>query len=90
MAFCPKISGGGGDLQIVVLLKKECSFSGVENVRWWGHSNATSWLKNDLYALVGGGDAKTFQFSLASERNAISSGASASAPYEPLGETFTT
>ena len=28
MAFCLKILGGGGDLQIIILLKNECSFSG--------------------------------------------------------------
>ena len=33
MAFCPKILGGGGDLQIIVLLKNECSFSGGD---MWG------------------------------------------------------
>ena len=31
--FCPKILGGGRDLPIVVLLEKECSFSGADNVR---------------------------------------------------------
>ena len=25
MAFCPKILGGGGDLQIINLLKNECT-----------------------------------------------------------------
>ena len=43
LAFCPKILGGGGDLQIVILLKKECCFSGADNVRWWRHSNTTRW-----------------------------------------------
>ena len=37
--------GGGGDLQIVVLLKKECCFSGVDNVKWWEHSNTTMYLQ---------------------------------------------
>ena len=32
--FYPKILGGGGDLQIIVLPKNECSFSGGDNVRW--------------------------------------------------------
>ena len=41
--FGPKILGGGGDLGIVVLIKNECSFSGGDNVRWWGHPNPTSW-----------------------------------------------
>ena len=36
LAFSPKILGGGGDLQIVILLKNECSLSGGDNVRWWG------------------------------------------------------
>ena len=36
-AFSPKIWGGGGDLEIVALLEKECSFTGADNVRWWGH-----------------------------------------------------
>ena len=42
VAFCPKILGGGGDLEIF-FLEKECSFSGADNVRWWGHSNTTRW-----------------------------------------------
>ena len=33
MAFCPTILGGGGDLQIIILLKIECSFSGGD---MWG------------------------------------------------------
>ena len=37
LAFSPKILGGGGDLQIVILLKNECSLSDGDNVRWWGH-----------------------------------------------------
>ena len=41
--FRPKILGGGGDLCIVILLKKECSFSGADNVRCMGHSNTTRW-----------------------------------------------
>ena len=36
MAFCPKILGGGRDLQIINLLKKECSFSGGD---MWGGGN---------------------------------------------------
>ena len=28
MAFWPQILGGGWDLQIIILLKNECSFSG--------------------------------------------------------------
>ena len=39
LAFCPKIFGGGGDLGIVFLLKNECRLSGVDNHRWWRHSN---------------------------------------------------
>ena len=35
--------GGGRDLQIVFLLKTECSLSGVDNNRWLGHSNPTNW-----------------------------------------------
>ena len=30
--FCPKIFGGGGNLQIVILLEKECKFSGTDNM----------------------------------------------------------
>ena len=30
--FCPKILEGGRDLQIMVLLKKECSFSGADSM----------------------------------------------------------
>ena len=43
--FLPKILGGCRDLQIVILLEKECGFSGADDVRWWGHSNTTTWLK---------------------------------------------
>ena len=32
LEFCPKILGGGRDLQIMVLLKKECSFSGADSM----------------------------------------------------------
>ena len=35
--FLPKILGDGKDLQIIVLLEKECSFNSADNVRWWGH-----------------------------------------------------
>ena len=35
--FLLRILGSGGDLQIVILLEKECIFSGAYNVRWWGH-----------------------------------------------------
>ena len=32
--------GGGDDLQIVILLKNECSFSGTLCTwRWWGHKS---------------------------------------------------
>ena len=41
LAFCTNILGDGRDLWIVVLLEKECSFSGADNVRWWGLSNTT-------------------------------------------------
>ena len=43
IGFLPQNLRGGRDLQIVVLLEKECSFNGVDNVGWWGHSNTTSW-----------------------------------------------
>ena len=43
LAFCPRIMGSGGDLQIVNLLEKECSFSGADNVRGWGHSHTIRW-----------------------------------------------
>ena len=33
----------GGDLQIVIFLENVYSMSGVDNQRWWGHSNLTSW-----------------------------------------------
>ena len=62
IACGPKILGGGGDLQIVFLLENECSLSGVDNHRWWGHSNPTTWLKKEL---SGGGYEKTLRFSLA-------------------------
>ena len=41
MVFCPKILGGGRDLQIIFLHENACSFSGGYNLRWWGHSNPT-------------------------------------------------
>ena len=34
LAFCPNILGGAGDLQIVILLEKECNFSVDDNVSW--------------------------------------------------------
>ena len=40
--FLPQNMGGGRDLRMIVLLKNECSLSGVDNHRWWGHSNHTS------------------------------------------------
>ena len=43
--FYCKILGGGRYLQIVILLEKKCGFSSADNVRWWGHSNTTRWLK---------------------------------------------
>ena len=46
MAFYPKILGGDRDLRIVFLLENEWSFSGADNVRRWGNSNPTRWLKN--------------------------------------------
>ena len=59
--FLPQNLKGGRDLHIVVLLEKECSFNGVDNVGWWGHLNTTSRLKNfELYAHTGGGATKTF------------------------------
>ena len=41
--FFPKILGGGGNLQIVILLEKECNFSDADNVRWWRHSKTSRW-----------------------------------------------
>ena len=44
---------------------KDWSLSGADNVRWWGHSNTTRWLKVkkiELYALTGGGETKSFCF----------------------------
>ena len=47
-----------------LLLENECSLSGVDDHRWWGHSNPTSGqIFCDLHALSGSGDTKTFQFS---------------------------
>ena len=39
MAFRPKIFGGGRDLQIIILLKNECSFSGGD---MWGDGDTQS------------------------------------------------
>ena len=52
------------DLQIVILLETECSFSGTDNV---GGDTQTllDAKKIELYALAGGEDTKTSQFSLA-------------------------
>ena len=55
----PKILGGGGDLWIIFLLENECSLSGVDNHRWWGHSNLK---KKKLYALSGSGHIKLCNF----------------------------
>ena len=41
--FLPQNFGRWWEPKIVVLLEKECSFSGADNVRWWGHSNTTRW-----------------------------------------------
>ena len=30
---------------MVILLENECSFSGADNVRWWGLKHNTRWLK---------------------------------------------
>ena len=66
MAFCPKILGGGKDLQIIILLKNKYSFSGGN---MWG-SGDTQPLQDgkkkfELCALRGGGDIKTSWLSLA-------------------------
>ena len=38
----------------------ECSLSGVDNRRWWGHSNPSCCLKKkQLLALTSGGDVHT-------------------------------
>ena len=65
MAFCPKILGGGGDLQIIILLKNECSFSGGD---MWGGGDTQPLQdskEKELCAISGGGGIKTFQLSLA-------------------------
>ena len=55
-----------GDLQIVILLKKECSFSAADNVR--DTQTLLDGLKIfELYALAGSGDAKIFRIFLAPE-----------------------
>ena len=87
LAFYPKILGGGRNLGIVILLKKECSFSSADNVYWWGYSNTTRWLKIELDALTGDGMQKLFDFPNLLSDSVISS---ASTPYEPHGETFAT
>ena len=51
VAFDPNILGGGGEFQIIFLLKNESSLSGVDNHRLWGHSNPTGWYKIELYAI---------------------------------------
>ena len=33
------------DLWIIFLLNNKCNLSGIDNLRWWGHSNTTSWEK---------------------------------------------
>ena len=67
MAFCLKILGGGRDLQIMILLINECSFSGGD---MWGGGD-TQPLKDgkkkiELCALRCSGDVKTFQLPLVS------------------------
>ena len=67
VAFGPKILGGGRDLQFVILFEKESSFSDADNVKWCGGDTQTllDGKKIKLYILAGGGDAKSFRFSLA-------------------------
>ena len=43
LGFCPRILGSSRGLRIVILLEKECSLSTVDNHRWRGLSNLTSW-----------------------------------------------
>ena len=47
---------------MVLLLLYEYSLNGVDNQRWWGHSNPAFCLKNELLALIGGGDIKKFEY----------------------------
>ena len=62
------------------LLKKECSFSGSDNVRLWGRSNTTRWKTFfEHYRSSGNGDTKTFWSSIAN----------VNVPYDPPGETLT-
>ena len=39
----------------------ECRFSGMDTMRWWGHSNNTLCKKHllELFSLTGGRDIKT-------------------------------
>ena len=60
LAFCPTILGGGGDLSIVVLLKKKYSFSGADNVKCEDTQTLLDGLKIELYTAIGAGDGKTF------------------------------
>ena len=53
--FYPKMLGCGGDLQIVILLENEYSFSGGDNAR----TLKPYWL---VYTLLGSGDTRTLQF----------------------------
>ena len=67
MAFCPKILGGGGDLQIIVLLQKKNAASVVVTCEVVGTLDHYKMVKKnfELCALRGGGDIKTFRLSLA-------------------------
>ena len=66
LAFCPKILGGGGDLQMYF-----CSKMNAARVVWTiiGGGDTQNLLadkkKIELYALSGGRYTKTLQFSLA-------------------------
>ena len=51
LAFCPKILGGGGDLQIIFLLKNACRLSGSDNLRWWDTQNLTAGILKNFYLL---------------------------------------
>ena len=63
MAFCPKILGGGGDLQIIVLLKNECSLSGGD--MWGGRDTQPLQDGKKNLNFVHLEDIKTFWLSLA-------------------------
>ena len=66
--FLPQIFRRWWELWMILALIYKCSLNGVDNQRWWRHSNPTGWGHPyptycynffELFALTGGGNIKT-------------------------------